>query len=110
MKLFKYISIGLCSRNFLYIIGICIFKFLKQSLFNFFQINPSSEFGIFGFMPELYGHFVISNIYTYISYIIFSLLFSLISKKKTRSEYEIDFMKTRTDTNNSLVPKGFIHN
>ena len=110
MKLFKYIGIGQCSRYFIYIIGICVFKFLKQCLFNFFQIDPSSNSGIFGFMPVLYGHFVISSIYTYISYIIFSLIFYGISKKRTQSEYKSDFIKTRTDTNNSLLPKGFIHN
>ena len=110
MNFFKYISIGLCSKYFLFIIGICIFKFLKQSLFNFFQINPFSDSGIFGFMPVLYGHFVISSIYTYISYIIFSLLFYFISKRSTKSVYQIDFLKKRTGTNSSLMAKRFIYN
>ena len=110
MNFFKYIKIGICSKYFLLIIGICVFKFLKQSLFNFFQINPYSDSGIFGFMPVLYGHFVISSIYTYISYIIFSLLFYFISKRSTQSKYKFDFIKKRTGTNNSLMPKGFIHN
>ena len=79
-----FIGIGICSKYFLLILGACIFKFLKQSLFNFFQINPLSETGLFGFMPILYGHFVISSIFTYISYIIFGLLFFYISKKTTK--------------------------
>ena len=82
MKICNYISIGLCSKYFLFILGICLFKFLKQSLFNFFQIYPSSDKGMFGFLPVIYGHFVISSIYTYIGYIIFSLLIFFHFKKK----------------------------
>ena len=81
MKFSCFIGIGNYSKYFLLILGICIFKFLKQSLFNFFQIYPPSQSVIFGFQPVLNGHFVIQSIYTYISYIIFSLLLKLISKK-----------------------------
>ena len=81
MKFSCFIGIGNYSKYFLLVLGICIFKFLKQSLFNFFQIYPPSQSGIFGFQPVLNGHFVIQSIYTYISYIIFSLLLKLISKK-----------------------------
>ena len=85
MKFSCFIGIGNYSKYFLLILGICIFKFLKQSLFNFFQIYPPSQSGIFGFQPVLNGHFVIQSIYTYISYIIFSLLLKLISKKLSKN-------------------------
>ena len=106
-KCCSFIGIGIYSKYFLYILGICIFKFLKQSLFNFFQINPNSISGIFGFMPVLYGHFVISSIYTYISYIFFSLLFNVIIKKKTKSvsEKTNDFIKKHS----SLLIKDLIY-
>ena len=105
MKICNYISIGLCSKYFLFILGICLFKFLKQSLFNFFQIYPSSDKGMFGFLPVLYGHFVISSIYTYIGYIIFSLLIFFISRKSSSSY----FLKKRTTTYDTfLLPKARI--
>ena len=94
-----FIGIGNCSKYFLLILGICLAKFLRQSLFNFFQIYPPSKTGIFGFQPVLNGHFVISSIYTYISYIIFSLLMNYISKKLAKNNNNIldsQSLKNRT--------------
>ena len=99
MKFKCFIGIGNCSKYFLLILGICIFKFLRQSLFNFFQIYPPSKAGMFGFQPVLNGHFVISSIYTYISYIIFSLLLNYISKKLAKNNNNIpesQMLKNRT--------------
>ena len=104
-----YIGIGLCSKYFLLILGTCIFRFLKESLFNFFQINPSSQSGMFAFMPVLSGHFIISSIYTYISYIIFSLLLNLISEKKSKTESEYKRKET-LEKLTSLLPKGVMQN
>ena len=109
MKICNYISIGLCSKYFLFILGICLFKFLKQSLFNFFQIYPPSASGIFGFMPVLYGHFVISSIYTYIGYIIFSLLFYFISKKTSKNTNEIEEIKKRVNSNFSYLTQNMLN-
>ena len=106
MKICNYISIGLCSKYFLFILGICLFKFLKQSLFNFFQIYPPSASGIFGFMPVLYGHFVISSIYTYIGYIIFSILIFCISKKNTYETYESEVLKKKAKAYDAFLPKA----
>jgi hypothetical protein len=54
---------------------------------------------MFGFQPVLNGHFVISSIYTYISYIIFSLLLNYISKKLAKNNNNIlesQILKNRT--------------
>ena len=106
MKICNYISIGLCSKYFLFILGICLFKFLKQSLFNFFQIYPPSASGMFGFLPVLYGHFVISSIYTYVGYIIFSLLIFFISKKNAYQTYESNILKKKARTYDTYLPKA----
>ena len=104
MKCHCFIGIGKCSKYYLLILGTCLSKFLKQSLFNFFQIYPPSNSGIFGFQPVLYGHFVISSIYAYIGYIIFSLILNLISKKLTKNnDYisETQMIKKRSLTTKS---------
>ena len=102
------IGIGIYSKYFLYILGTCIFKFLRQSLFNFFQINPLSDSGMFGFMPILNGHFIISSLFTYISYIIFSSLFYFIFKRNTKrkTKQNVDLLIKHS----TLLIKGFIHN
>ena len=61
-------------------------------------------------MPVLYGHFVISSIYTYISYIIFSLLFYFISKRATKRVNKIEIIKIRIGTNNSIMSNFVTHN
>ena len=104
-----FIGIGLCSKYYLFILGICLFKFLKQSLFNFFQIYPASNSGMFGFLPVLYGHFVISSIYTYIGYIIFSLLFYFISRKKSKNTNEIEEIKKRVNSNFSYLTQNMLN-
>ena len=104
-----FIGIGLCSKYYLFILGICLFKFLKQSLFNFFQIYPASNSGMFGFLPVLYGHFVVSSIYTYIGYIIFSLLFYFISKKTSKNTNEIEEIKKRVNSNFSYLTQNMLN-
>ena len=101
MKYDCFIGIGNYSKYFLLILGICLFKFLKQSLFNFFQIYPPSQSGIFGFQPILNGHFVIQSIYTYISYIIFSLLLKLITKRLSKND-DSNILESQTSRNQSL--------
>ena len=106
-----FLGIGICSKYYLYIIGTCIFKFLKNSLLNFYQINFSIKTALLGFMPVLNSHFIISSIYTYISFIIFGLIFFFVSKRFGAKEKEL--FKLGTSDKNSLKTfsfKGIIHN
>ena len=64
---------------------------------------------MFGFLPVLYGHFVISSIYTYIGYIIFSLLFYFISKKTSKNTNEIEEIKKRVNSNFSYLTQNMIN-
>ena len=81
MSKFK-IGIGKCSIFFLYILGNSIFKCLRDCLFNFTSFNPNSQIGLFGFEPALSKHSTITNIYMYLSYIIFGFCLFYYSKRK----------------------------
>ena len=95
-----YIGLGKCSHLYLFILGDAIFKCLRDCLFNFTAFDPSSKFGLFGFQPILSDHSLISNIYIYLSYIIFGLLFYYISNKKIiRGKKLIEIERTSVSTN-----------
>ena len=108
MTFCNYIGFGICSKYYLFILGSCIFKFLKQSLLNYYQINFSIKTALLGFMPILNSHLIISSIYTYISFIIFSLIiFPITIKLRTNEKNLFKLQKSNTI---ELLLKGVIHN
>ena len=76
------IGFGKCSSFYFFILGNAIFKCLRDCLFNFTAFNPKSKFGLFGFIPILSDHSIITNIYMYFSYFLLGLIFYFISNKK----------------------------
>ena len=77
------IGLGKWSPFYINIILAAIFKCLRDCLLN---IAPDSNFGLLGFQPILSHHTIISNIYIYISYIIFGSLFFYILNKRSIGE------------------------
>ena len=81
----KLITIGNCSRFYFYILGSTLFK-----LFSFFLLGMESkdkkDVGLFGFIPVLYSYRSMQSIYTYLSYIIFGIIFHLCTKGKDKED------------------------
>ena len=82
------IGLGKWSTSYINILLAAIFKCLRDCLLNFNSIAPESKLGLFGFEPILSNHTIITNIYIYISYIIFGSIFFYISSKKSTGENE----------------------
>ena len=76
-----FIGFGKLYNLHLYIIYFLICKYLSNFLFSFNSIKKV-DYGIFHFIPILYNHSMIYNLYMYIGYIIFSSIFLYIFKHK----------------------------
>ena len=74
------IGFGKCSPLYINILLAAIFKCLRDCLLNFYSIAPGSNLS--HYEPILSHHAIIVNIYIYVSYIAFGLIFLNISKKK----------------------------
>ena len=72
----KLITIGNCSKFYFYILGSTLFKLFSLFLLGF----KKRDTGIFGFVPVLYSYRSMQSIYTYLSYIIFGIIFHSCSK------------------------------
>ena len=66
----KLISLGKCSKFYLYILGSAGFKSLSLILLG----NKDKNKGLFGFSPILSSHQSIQRIFTYLSFIIFGII------------------------------------
>ena len=77
----KLISIGNCSRFYFLILFSIVFKLLSLFLLGI-QIEDKKDIGLFGFIPILYSFRSMQSIYTYLSYIIFGIIFHFCNKKK----------------------------
>jgi len=81
----KLITIGKCSKFYFYILSSILFK-----LFSFFLLGMESkdkkDVGLFGFVPILYSYRSMQSIYTYLSYILFGIIFRLCSKGKNKED------------------------
>ena len=96
------IGFGKCPSYFLFILGNALFKCLRDYLLDF---SPKKDTSLFLFKPVLVNHNIITNLYMYLSYIIFSLIIIYVSKYKTFKP------KDKTQINRySFVPKFLIHN
>ena len=99
----KLIGFGQCSPFFLFILGNAIFKCLRECLFNFTAFDPKSEIGLFGFIPILSGHSIITNIYIYFSYITLGLIvYFIVNKKIMIEKFKI---KKKGKKGNELIHK-----
>ena len=76
----KLISIGECSRFHLYILGATICQIISILILG----GLKNDICLFGFPTVLNSYSNIIGIYTYIGYIIFSLIFKCISEKNER--------------------------
>ena len=91
----KLITIGKCSRFYLYILGSSLCKFLSSMILGF----KDKDMGLFGFSPVLYSYNSIQFLYTYIGYIIFGILihffFNTKKKKYANKTMEIVIKKNQ---------------
>ena len=103
----KLITIGNCSRFNLYILGSTLFVIFSLFLLGF----QERDIGLFGFVPILYAYRSMQSIYTYLSYIIFGIIFHFCSKDKKEEENNIFIknlssfyhkLKNQNKTNNNL--------
>ena len=78
----KIITIGKCSKFNLYILGSLLFKLFSLFLLGF----QKNDIGLFGFVPILYSYRSMQSIYTYLSYILFGIIFRFCSKDKKKDE------------------------
>ena len=74
----KLISIGKCYKYYLYILGSIIFKFLSTIIIT----KLSDNGGLFGFAPILSSYDTMKNIYTYLGYVIFGIIFQFCLREK----------------------------
>lgn len=100
-----FIGLGKFSKSYLYILGAVLSRCFRDYLFGFITINPKSKAGLFGFIPELYKHYLLQDFYRYIGFIIGGFIFMKILKKKITKE-EIK----KIERKNGLELKGLIHN
>ena len=74
----KFITIGKCSRFYLFILGSSFSKFFTILMMG----NKNKNIGLFGFSPILSSYNNIQSMYTYIGYIIFGLIIFFFSNGK----------------------------
>ena len=104
----KLITIGLCSRFYLYILGVGSFKLLSLLILGADNILDDG-IGLFGFCPVIYEYNFIQSIIIYIGYIIFGFIFYYFkyikkSKQKENSD-DNEYVERKSDFN-----KGYIYN
>ena len=68
------ITVGKCSRYYLYILGSAIFKFLSLILLGIKNITKNG-IGLFGFCPTFNDYNFIQSIFIYFGYIVFGIIF-----------------------------------
>ena len=78
------LGLGKWSHFYLYIFGYIISSILYDFLLNI--DGKKNGKGLFLFSPILNGHTLIKNLYKYLSFIIFGIIFSIISKQNAKKE------------------------
>ena len=81
----KLITIGECSKFYLYILGAALFQFIS-----IFILGGLENIGFFGIYPVLSTYRIIQSIYTYIGYIIFGIIYYFCFRGKKRTNEEND--------------------
>ena len=80
------IGFGNCSFAYLYIFGTFIIKLIEDYLISLDDIKSSLNYNIFHIQTVLKSHKLIRVLYRYISFMIFGLIFFLISNSNKKSE------------------------
>ena len=70
----RFITIGKCSRYYLFILGSAIFKFLSLILLGMKNVTKNG-FGLIGFCPTFNDFNFIQSIFIYFGYLVFGILF-----------------------------------
>ena len=79
------ISLGNCSREYLYILGAVVFNYLKDLLISLKDISDN-KYNIFGIETVFQNHKLIIALYNNLGYILFGILFYFLSKRYKRKE------------------------
>lgn len=103
----RIISLGKCSKYYLYILGTILFRCIKDCIFGFISIDPESSTGIFGFMPDISGHYLLQDFYKYLSFIIGGLIFMKILQKKSQTNKTVTVKRNKNFKLKNL--KGLIY-
>ena len=98
-----FISLGKCSRLYLYILGSGLFKIFSLILLGSNNISEDG-IGLFGFCPIFNSFNFIQSIYIYIGYIIFGIIFYCFK------DVDKIFDSTGLKRRKSGLMNNFIHN
>ena len=98
-----FISLGKCSRLYLYILGTGLFKIFSLILLGSNNISEDG-IGLFGFCPIFNSFNFIQSIYIYIGYIIFGIIFYCFK------DVDKIFDSTGLKRRKSGLINNFIHN
>ena len=90
----RFITIGKCSRYYLFILGSAIFKFLSLILLGMKNVTKNG-FGLFGFCPTFNDFNFIQSIFIYFGYIVFSIIFLFFKDIK---KLELNDLVTKSTT------------
>ena len=96
------ITIGKCSRFYLYILGSIIFKLIDCALIGYID-REGKQYSLYGFVPVLYKYEIIKGVYINLMCILCGSLFNYIQKKKKQ-------FKKKTKVKERKDLKGLIHN
>ena len=82
----KYISFGKCNRNYYYILGSIVVKFIRCFIYGYTPIlTPNNTIYIFGFKSQFFSRPIISYCFQYFSMIIGSIILQIIYNYKNKS-------------------------
>ncbi len=98
------IGCGKVYSQYLYIIYYVILDFLIESIITLDYFKNNINFGLFGFVPKLKKHTLIKNLFVYLGYIIFGLIFFyiFIIRNNKKEKNLIDNMKNKK-VNSGLI-------
>ena len=98
----RLITIGKCSRYYLFILGSAIFKFLSLILLGMKNITKNG-IGLFGFCPTFIDFNFIQSIFIYFGYIVFGIIFLFFKDIK---KLELNDLVTK----NTSITRSFMTN
>ena len=98
------IGCGKVYSQYLYIIYYVILDFLIEIIITLDYFKNNFNFGLFGFVPKLKKHTLIKNLFVYLGYIIFGLIFFyiFIIRNNKKEKNLIDNMKNKK-VNSGLI-------
>ena len=103
------IGCGKVYSQYLYIIYYVILDYLTEIIITLDYFKNNINFGLFGFVPKLKKHILIKNLFMYLGFIIFGLIFFyiFIIRNNKKEKNLIDNMKNKR-ANSGLIYNGKI--